>query len=75
MWNVHLKKRKKNGLTLDACPIVAGGIDPFVEIRKTQECLSDSETLFIINTFEMLSLLNILKKRGYSFETQSPEIG
>jgi len=67
--------KKDKIVTLDARPILAGGVDPFDEIMKTLKTMSDEETLLIINTFEPLPLLNILKKRGYEFETQRPEAG
>jgi len=67
--------KKDKLVTLDARPILAGGVDPFDEIMKTLKTMSDDQTLLIINTFEPLPLLNILKKRGYNFETQRPEAG
>ncbi len=66
---------KTNVVTLDARRILAGGVDPFDEIMKTLKTMKDDQTLLIINTFEPIPILNILKKRGYEYETERPEPG
>ncbi len=66
---------KKNIVTLDVRPILSGGADPFDEIMKTIKGMKEEETLLIINTFEPVPLLNILKKRGYVYHTERPEPG
>ncbi len=66
---------KDKVVTLDARPILAGGVDPFDEIMKTLKTMDDDQTLLIINTFEPVPLLNLLKKKGYEYETQRPEPG
>ncbi|UBM61750.1 DUF2249 domain-containing protein [Candidatus Sulfidibacterium hydrothermale] len=66
---------KTNIVTLDARPILAKGIDPFDDIMKTLKSMNDDQTLLIINTFEPIPILNILKKRGYEYETERPEPG
>jgi len=66
---------KENVVTLDARPILEGGVDPFDQIMKTLKEMRDDQTLLIINTFEPIPILNILKKRGYDFETERPEPG
>ncbi len=66
---------KTNVVTLDVRPILAGGVDPFDEIMKTLKTMNDDQTLLIINTFEPIPILNILKKRGYEYETERPEAG
>lgn len=71
----HKMKGKQNIVPLDVRPILEGGADPFDEIIKTLKSLHDDQTLLIINTFEPIPLLNILKKRGYEYETQRPEEG
>ncbi len=76
--NNHTNKKimdKTNVVTLDVRPILAKGIDPFDEIMKTLKGMDDHKTLLIINTFEPIPILNILKKRGYEFETERPETG
>jgi TusA-related sulfurtransferase len=76
--NTHKKEKtmdKTNLVTLDARPILAGGVDPFDDIMKTLKTMSDNQTLLIINTFEPIPILNILKKRGYEYETERPEQG
>jgi uncharacterized protein (DUF2249 family)/predicted HTH domain antitoxin len=66
---------KTNVVTLDVRPVLAGGVDPFDEIMKTLKGMKDEQTLLIINTFEPIPILNILKKRGYEYETERPEPG
>ncbi len=76
--NNHTNKKimdKTNVVTLDVRPGLANGVDPFDEIMKTLKGMNDQETLLIINTFEPIPILNILKKRGYEFETERPEAG
>ncbi len=72
-----LEKMKKDKIiTLDVRPILEGGVDPFNaimdELKKIDEA---TETLLIVNTFEPIPLLNILKKKGYEYETERPEDG
>ena len=71
--NKHMDKT--NVVTLDARPILASGVDPFDDIMKTLKGMNDDQTLLIINTFEPIPILNILKKRGYEYETERPEPG
>ncbi len=66
---------KSNIVELDVRPILAGGVDPFEEIMKTLKTMDEHQTLLIINTFEPIPILNILKKRGYEYETERPEQG
>ncbi|MCK5776391.1 MAG: DUF2249 domain-containing protein, partial [Bacteroidales bacterium] len=60
---------------LDVRPILEGGVDPFKEIMKTLGEMNDEQELLIINTFEPIPLLNILKDKGYNYETTRPEDG
>jgi len=69
------KMRKENIVELDVRPILAGGVDPFEAIMAELKKMDDSQTLLIINTFEPIPLLNILKKKGYDYETERPENG
>jgi uncharacterized protein (DUF2249 family) len=75
--NITNKKimRKETIVDLDVRPILAGGVDPFEAIMAKLKTLNDSDTLRIINTFEPIPLLNILKKKGYDFLTERPEAG
>lgn len=66
---------KENLVTLDARPILEGGVDPFEEIMKTLKTMNDNQTLLVINTFEPIPLLNLLKKKGYDFKVERPEPG
>jgi len=68
--------RKETIITLDVRPILDGGVDPFNAIMdKLKTINEDTETLLIVNTFEPIPLLNILKKKGYEYETERPEEG
>jgi len=74
--NILKAMRKNKIVILDVRPILDGGVDPFNaimdELKKIDEA---NETLQIINTFEPIPLLNILKKKGYEYETERPEDG
>ncbi len=70
-----IKMNKENLVTLDARPILEGGVDPFEEIMKTLKGMNDDQTLLVINTFEPIPLLNLLKKKGYEYEVERPEPG
>jgi len=67
--------RKETVIDLDVRPILAGGVDPFEAIMAKLKTINDSDTLRIINTFEPIPLLNILKKKGYDYQTERPEPG
>ena len=60
---------------LDVRSILAGGVDPFEKIMETLKEIRDTDTLLIINTFEPVPLLNVLKKQGYEYEVERPEEG
>lgn len=72
-----LKIMKKDKIvTLDVRPILDGGVDPFNAIMDELKKIDETtESLLIINTFEPIPLLNILKKKGYEYETVRPEDG
>ena len=57
---------------MDVRPILESGVDPFNVIMEGLKNLKEGETLCIINTFEPIPLLNILKKKGYDYETERP---
>ena len=54
---------------LDVRPILAAGKDPFMDIMEKVKCLSDEETLLIINTFEPVPLYSVLGKKGYGHKS------
>lgn len=57
--------------TLDVRPILAGGIDPFSKIMEEIKVLPEDTSLEIVNTFEPIPLINILRKKGYTSYTKS----
>ncbi len=63
----HLEK-----ITLDVRPILNSGVDPFKKIMEQLKEMNDKQALIIINTFEPIPLLNILKDKGYSYQTTRP---
>jgi uncharacterized protein (DUF2249 family) len=71
--NINMKK--ENIVELDVRPILASGVDPFEAIMAKLKKMDYNQTLLIINTFEPIPLLNILKKKGYAYETVRPEDG
>ena len=70
-----INMRKEKIEELDARPILAGGTDPFDAIMAKLKTMNEQHTLKIINTFEPIPLLNILKKKGYDYESERPEEG
>ena len=67
--------RKETIVELDVRPILEGGTDPFEAIMAKLKTMDESHTLLIINTFEPIPLLNILKNKGYAYETERPDNG
>ncbi len=70
--NISETMKHENIVELDVRPILAGGVDPFEEINKTLAKMSDEETLLLINSFEPIPLLNILKNKGYAYTVERP---
>jgi uncharacterized protein (DUF2249 family) len=62
-----------NIVTLDVRPTIAAGADPFKEIMGAVKMLDDKDTLEIINVFEPIPLIGILKGKGY--KTWTDKIG
>lgn len=62
-----------NTTTLDVRPILASGTDPFNIIMNTISTMPPKNTLLIINTFEPIPLINILKKKGFEYHTIQKE--
>ena len=71
----HNDMDKTKIVDLDVRPILESGVDPFNVIMDTLKTINDDETLKIINTFEPIPLLNILKGKGYDYESERPEDG
>ena len=65
----------ENIVELDVRPILAGGVDPFEKIMETLKGINETDTLKIINTFEPVPLLNVLKGKGYDYKTERPNDG
>jgi len=66
---------RTNIVEFDVRPILEGGVDPFEAIMGKLKEMRDDQTLLIINTFEPVPLLNILKTKGYEYEVERPEDG
>ena len=66
---------KSNIVKLDVRPIIEGGTDPFNAIMEKLKEIDKSQTLLIVNTFEPVPLLNILKTKGYVYTVEHPEQG
>jgi len=73
--DTYIDMERTNIVDLDVRPILDGGTDPFNAIMATLKTLKPEETLRIINTFEPIPLLNILKSKGYEYESERPEEG
>lgn len=72
--NLNIMERS-NIVELDVRPILKGGVDPFESIMDKLKELSDDQTLLVINSFEPVPLLNILKNKGFEYEVERPETG
>ena len=59
--------------SFDVRPIIEGGQDPFKEIMEKIKDIQQNETLEIINSFEPIPLINILKSKGFECETEHKE--
>ena len=73
--DTNIDMERTNIVDLDVRPILDGGTDPFNAIMETLKTLKPEETLRIINTFEPIPLLNILKGKGYEYESERPVEG
>lgn len=59
-----------NTVTLDVREGLASGIDPFQKIMETISSLPPDNFLLIINTFEPVPLINVLKRKGFEYYTE-----
>ncbi len=71
----RLEMENDNVVELDVRPILEGGVDPFNAIMEKLKEIDKSQTLLVINTFEPVPLLNILKTKGYKYTVERPEQG
>ena len=55
---------------LDVRKGLAKGIDPFGEIMATIKDFSDGEVLKIVNTFEPVPIINVLKQKGFTSKVE-----
>ncbi|SDX09892.1 Uncharacterized conserved protein [Lutibacter oricola] len=61
---------KSNVLSFDVRELLAGGTDPFKAIMEKIKILKKGQTLEIINTFEPIPLINVLKSKGFIAEVE-----
>lgn len=59
-----------NVLSFDVRELLAGGTDPFNAIMEKVELLEKNQALEIINTFEPIPLINVLKSKGFTCEVE-----
>ena len=61
---------KDKVISFDVRPTIERGQDPFKEIMEKIKDIQQNETLEIINSFEPIPLINILKSKGFESETE-----
>lgn len=66
---------EENTIDLDVRPNIEAGNDPFQVIMAAIKALPDGSTLKIINSFEPIPLINVLKGKGYLSKTERPSHG
>lgn len=62
-------------IRMDVRPLLEAGTDPFNAITKQVKALLPNQKLLIINTFEPVPLINMLKEQGFEYLTTRPEKG
>lgn len=60
---------------LDVRPVIEGGSDPFNMIMEAIKDLPEGAVLKIINSFEPIPLITILREKGYESKVERPEEG
>ena len=68
-------KDKKPTLTLDVRPDIEAGNDPFKRIMTTIKDLKEGDLIEVINSFEPIPLINLLRQKGFAAEVDRPEPG
>ncbi|MEO6520612.1 MAG: DUF2249 domain-containing protein [Mucilaginibacter sp.] len=61
--------------TYDVRPDLAKGIDPFKNIMNKLSHLGTNQTLLVLNSFEPVPLINILKSQNYRITVRTKEPG
>ena len=62
-------------IILDVRPDIEGGTDPFKRIMSTIKDLKEGEVIKIINSFEPIPLINLLRQKGFTPAVERPEPG
>ncbi len=65
----------KPALILDVRPDIEAGNDPFKRIMSSIKNLSEGDVLKVINSFEPIPLINLLRQKGFAVEVARPEPG
>lgn len=65
----------ENIVVMDVRPLLDLGTDPFNRIMKQLKNLLPQQQLLIINTFEPVPLINMLKEKGFLYKTSRPVQG
>ena len=62
----------ENTVMLDVRETIAKGADPFLQIMDTVNKLETEQMLCIVNTFEPIPLIAILRPKGFDYYTETP---
>ncbi len=73
--NMEFKIEDDKLVALDVRPNIEAGNDPFQVIMAAMKELPESSILKIINSFEPIPLINVLKGKGYLSQVERPEEG
>lgn len=70
-YPAFMKQRtSSNTITLDVRTDITSGKDPFQKIMDALSSMPENHILAIINTFEPVPLINILKRKGFDYYTE-----
>jgi uncharacterized protein (DUF2249 family) len=74
--NDNLSIKNQKIIELDVRQTLGKGVDPFDDIMKAISTLGSDETLKIVNTFEPIPLIRVLKEKGFdsSVERIPPDL-
>lgn len=62
---INTEKEPSKLVVLDVRSTMESGADPFKEIMSAVKAMKETETLQVINVFEPIPLITILKEKGY----------
>ncbi|HHB78781.1 MAG TPA: DUF2249 domain-containing protein [Saprospiraceae bacterium] len=62
-------------LILDVRPDIEAGVDPFKRIMSSIKELKAGDVVKVINSFEPIPLINLLRQKGFTPEVERPEAG